>query len=107
MYDASTARVAGRTAAGDTEKRSQLHAKDLGGLTREWKSSTGGIAMSERVKYTLDESQIPEAWYNILADAPTAAQPVLHPGTKEPVTPEDLAPLFPMDLIMQEMSSER
>jgi len=63
--------------------------------------------MSEQIKYTLDESQIPEAWYNIAADAPFVVQPVLHPATKEPVGPEDLAPLFPMDLIMQEMSSER
>lgn len=63
--------------------------------------------MSEQVKYTLDESQIPEAWYNIAADAPSVAQPVLHPATKQPVGPEDLAPLFPMDIIMQEMSAER
>ena len=63
--------------------------------------------MSEQVKYILDESQIPEAWYNLLADAPFAAAPVLHPGTKEPIGPQDLAPLFPMDLIAQEVSTER
>jgi tryptophan synthase beta chain len=63
--------------------------------------------MSEQVKYTLDESQIPEAWYNLAADTPFAASPVLHPGTREPIGPEDLAPLFPMDIILQEVSSER
>ena len=63
--------------------------------------------MSERVKYELDEEHIPTSWYNILADAPFAATPVLHPGTHEPVTPPDLAPLFPMDLILQEVSTER
>ncbi len=63
--------------------------------------------MSDQVKYILDESQIPHAWYNIAADAPFAASPVLHPGTKQPITPDDLAPLFPMDLIAQEVSVER
>lgn len=63
--------------------------------------------MSGQVKFTLDESQIPEAWYNIAADAPFIASPVLHPGTKQPVGPEDLAPLFPMEIIMQEVSTER
>ena len=63
--------------------------------------------MSKQVKYTLDESQIPETWYNIAADVPFAASPVLHPGTKQPIGPEDLAPLFPMELIMQEVSTER
>lgn len=63
--------------------------------------------MSDQVKYMLDESQIPRGWYNIAADAPYAASPVLHPGTKQPITPDDLAPLFPMDLIAQEVSTER
>ncbi|HEX8917632.1 MAG TPA: TrpB-like pyridoxal phosphate-dependent enzyme [Chloroflexota bacterium] len=63
--------------------------------------------MSGQVKYTLDESRIPEAWYNLAADTPFAVSPVLHPGTQQPVTPDDLAPLFPMDLIMQEVSTER
>lgn len=63
--------------------------------------------MSERVKFTLDENQLPEAWYNIAADAPSAGAPPLHPGTKEPIGPEDLAPLFPMALIEQEVSTER
>jgi tryptophan synthase beta chain len=63
--------------------------------------------MSQQVKYVLDESQIPEQWYNIAADAPNVLTPVLHPGTKQPVTPDDLAPLFPMEIIMQEVSTER
>ena len=61
----------------------------------------------ESVKYLLDESQIPKAWYNILADLPVPLPPVLHPGTKQPIGPADLAPLFPMDLILQEVSTER
>jgi tryptophan synthase beta chain len=61
----------------------------------------------ERVKYILDEEHIPTAWYNILADLPEPLPPPLHPGTKKPVGPDDLAPLFPMELIKQEMSPER
>jgi tryptophan synthase beta chain len=59
------------------------------------------------IKYTLDESAIPERWYNILADFKNPPAPVLHPGTRQPVTPADLEPLFPMALIEQEMSPER
>jgi tryptophan synthase beta chain len=59
-----------------------------------------------RTKFLLDETQLPRRWYNILPDLPSAAQPVLHPGTKEPVGPDDLAPLFPMELIGQEVSEE-
>ena len=58
-------------------------------------------------KYLLREDQIPRHWYNILADAKSPPEPVLHPGTKKPVGPDDLAPLFPMALIEQEMSSQR
>ncbi|HEY4770921.1 MAG TPA: pyridoxal-phosphate dependent enzyme, partial [Myxococcales bacterium] len=58
-------------------------------------------------KYLLREDQIPRHWYNILADLKTPPAPVLHPGTKKPVTPEDLAPLFPRAIIEQEMSSRR
>ncbi|HNB50451.1 MAG TPA: TrpB-like pyridoxal phosphate-dependent enzyme [Anaerolineales bacterium] len=58
-------------------------------------------------KFLLDESKIPKAWYNINADMPVPPQPVLHPGTKEPVTPDFLSVLFPMSLIMQEISPER
>jgi tryptophan synthase beta chain len=58
-------------------------------------------------QYLLDESRIPKAWYNINPDIPVPPQPVLHPGTKEPVTPDFLGVLFPMALIQQEMSPER
>ena len=63
--------------------------------------------MTDTVKYVLDESHLPKAWYNIVADLPTPPPAVLHPGTQQPVTPDDLAPLFPMSLIMQEVSTER
>jgi tryptophan synthase beta chain len=63
--------------------------------------------MTERTKYLLDESKLPQAWYNINADMPVPPAPVLHPGTLEPVTPDFLAVLFPMALIMQEISTER
>jgi tryptophan synthase beta chain len=58
-------------------------------------------------KYLLDESQMPTSWYNIIPDLPAPPPPPLHPGTHEPVGPDDLAPLFPMDLILQEVSSDR
>jgi tryptophan synthase beta chain len=58
-------------------------------------------------KVNLDESEMPTRWYNILHDLPVPPPPVLHPGTGEPVGPEDLAPLFPMDLIAQEVSAEQ
>ena len=63
--------------------------------------------MSDSVKYQLDESRIPTCWYNIAADLPSPPPPVLHPGTLKPVGPDDLAPLFPMSLILQEVSTER
>lgn len=59
------------------------------------------------VKYLLAEDQMPAAWYNIQADLPVPPPPVLHPGTGQPIGPQDLAPLFPMALIMQEVSTER
>jgi tryptophan synthase beta chain len=61
----------------------------------------------EQVKYLLDEKEIPQYWYNIQADLPEPLPPSLHPGTKKPLTPEDLAPLFPMELIKQEVSTQR
>ena len=65
-------------------------------------------AMAEkRTKFVLDESRIPRVWYNIAADLPTPPAPVLHPGTGQPIGPADLAPLFPMALIGQEVSTER
>jgi len=63
--------------------------------------------VSEQTKYLLNEDQMPRVWYNIQADLPKPAPAVLHPGTLQPVGPDDLAPLFPMDLIMQEVSQER
>src|SRR5581483_1079806 len=65
--------------------------------------------MSERVltKILLDEAEQPTRWYNVLADLPTPPPPVLHPGTLQPVGPDDLAPLFPMELILQEVSTDR
>jgi len=63
--------------------------------------------MDESVKYFLSEDRIPKSWYNIAADLPSPAPPVLHPGTKQPVGPNDLTPLFPMSLIAQEVSTER
>jgi len=61
----------------------------------------------DTVKITLDESRIPKAWYNIAADLPVPLAPVIHPGTKQPIGPNDLAPLFPMELILQEVSTQR
>jgi len=55
----------------------------------------------------LDQKDMPTKWYNIQADLPEPLPPVLHPGTGKPITPNDLAPLFPMGLIMQEVSQER
>jgi tryptophan synthase beta chain len=63
--------------------------------------------MTDSVKYLLDEARIPKAWYNLQADLPTPLPPVLHPGTHQPVGPDDLAPLFPMALIAQEVTTER
>ncbi len=58
-------------------------------------------------KVLLDESEMPTRWYNVLHDLPTPPPAVLHPGTGQPVGPEDLAPLFPMDLILQEVSTDQ
>ena len=63
--------------------------------------------MSDTVKYLLDESRIPKTWYNIAADLPEPPVPPLHPGTGQPIGPDDLAPLFPMALLGQEVSAER
>jgi tryptophan synthase beta chain len=61
-------------------------------------------ATEAQTKFQLEESQLPRRWYNIRADMPTAPQAILHPGTGQPVGPDDLAPLFPMELIGQEVS---
>ncbi|MDA1100490.1 MAG: TrpB-like pyridoxal phosphate-dependent enzyme [Proteobacteria bacterium] len=63
--------------------------------------------MSNQIKYLLDEEKLPKTWYNLAADLPEPAPPVLHPGAGQPVGPDDLAPLFPMALIAQEVSAER
>ncbi len=63
--------------------------------------------MSKIKKIILNENEIPEKWYNIQPDMPNKPLPPLHPATKEPIGPEDLAPLFPMELIKQEVSQER
>ena len=58
-------------------------------------------------KFTLDESEMPTQWYNLVPDLPSPPPPALHPGTLQPAGPEDFAPLFPMDLILQEVSMDR
>jgi len=64
-------------------------------------------ALPRRTKFILDEERIPRAWYNIAADLPVPLPPPLHPGTGQPLGPGDLAPLFPMALILQEVSQDR
>jgi tryptophan synthase beta chain len=63
--------------------------------------------MSDQVRFMLNESDLPRSWYNINADMPVPPPPVLHPGTMEPVTPDFLSVLFPMALILQEVSTDR
>ena len=66
-----------------------------------------GSRVSDQIKFVLDETHIPKTWYNLVADLPKPLPPVLHPGTKQPIGPADLEPLFPMELIMQEVSADR
>jgi len=63
--------------------------------------------MADKIKFLLDEEDIPKSWYNIVSDLPVPPPAVLHPGTGQPVGPDDLAPLFSMAAIMQEVSGER
>ena len=63
--------------------------------------------MADKTKYLLDESELPTQWYNVVPDLPAPPPPPLHPGTGQPVGPDDLAPLFPQALIMQEVTGER
>ncbi|MCH2482967.1 MAG: TrpB-like pyridoxal phosphate-dependent enzyme [Gammaproteobacteria bacterium] len=63
--------------------------------------------MADSVKFNLDENEIPKSWYNIVSDLPEPPAPVIHPGTGQPIGPDDLAPLFTMAVIMQEVSAER
>jgi tryptophan synthase beta chain len=65
------------------------------------------MAEAARTRFDLSDGDIPERWYNILPDLPTPPPPVLHPATGQPIGPEDLAPLFPMEIIRQEVSTER
>src|SRR4051794_35625821 len=65
------------------------------------------MAGTAQHKILLDESQLPTQWYNVVPDLPSPPPPPLHPGTLQPVGPDDLAPLFPMDLILQEVTGER
>ncbi|MFD4192119.1 MULTISPECIES: TrpB-like pyridoxal phosphate-dependent enzyme [Amycolatopsis] len=63
--------------------------------------------MTGRTKYLLDESDLPTTWYNVIPDLPEPPPPPLHPGTREPVGPDDLAPLFPQAIIAQEVTQDR
>jgi tryptophan synthase beta chain len=65
------------------------------------------MSQATQRRYLLPESELPTHYYNIAADLPEPAPPPLHPGTREPIGPEALAPLFPMELIKQEVSAER
>src|SRR5580698_6841431 len=67
----------------------------------------GENSMDRQVKYVLQESEMPREWYNVIADLPSPPPPPLHPGTREPVGRDDLAPLFPAALIAQEVSPDR
>ena len=61
----------------------------------------------DQAKIVLEEKELPRQWYNLLADIPTPPKPPLHPATRQPIGPQDLAPLFPMELIRQEVATER
>jgi len=74
---------------------------------KERKPRQKATAASGPRKFVLGEGALPKRWYNIAADLPVMLPPPLHPGTLKPVGPDDLAPLFPMDLILQEVSAER
>ena len=64
------------------------------------------VDLPQQHKYLLDESEMPTRWYNVIPDLPSPPPPPLHPGTLQPVGPDDLAPLFPMDLILQEVTTD-
>ena len=65
------------------------------------------MSPAPQYRYVLPESELPTQWYNLVPDLPSPPPPPLHPGTLQPVGPDDLAPLFPMDLILQEVTTER
>jgi tryptophan synthase beta chain len=81
--------------------------RDAGRNDRRRASLRGRPTMAETVKYLLEERDIPTHWYNVMADLPSPPAPPLHPGTGKPIGPADLAPLFPMALIEQEVSAAR
>src|SRR5215468_8487273 len=76
-------------------------------VARYYCRDSGEASMTGQLKYLLQESDMPRSWYNIIADLPSPPPPPLHPGTLQPVGPDDLAPLFPKALIAQEVSPER
>ena len=63
--------------------------------------------MSDQTRFTLNETDLPKNWYNVMADSPVPPTAVLNPITREPITPEFLSVLFPMEIIRQEVSTER
>ena len=65
------------------------------------------MVRTDQTRFVLSQSELPKTWYNLVPDLPEPLPPVLHPGTGQPVGPADLAPLFPMALIMQEVSTDR
>ena len=97
----------GRIGAGGMPSKPHCHRGP--GLIRcpEIHRKFGERSMSDTVKYVLDEKEMPRSWYNLAADLPKPLPPVLHPGTMQPIGPADLAPLFPMEVIKQEVSTER
>src|SRR3712207_7915801 len=70
-----------------------------------WEKESGVADVTTKI--LLDESRMPTQWYNLVPDLPSPPPPPLHPGTLQPVGPDDLAPLFPMDLILQEVTGDR
>ncbi len=91
----------------DPASRRRLAGGAVGKRIQRLDPFEGEYSMSEQHKFLLEESRLPKAWYNINADLPVAPTPVLNPVTKEPVTPEFLNMIFPMNLIQQEVSAER
>src|ERR1700675_3958342 len=75
-------------------------------VRKRYLTSDREVIVAERTKITLDESEIPRQWYNVIPDLPAPPPPPLHPGTGQPIGPQDLAPLFPMELIRQEVSAD-
>src|SRR5690606_36673764 len=93
---------------GDAARRAQReHNRSIQGVESTPKEEGTTMADNGTRKYYLPESEMPNVYYNIMADLPEPPPPVLHPATGQPVGPDDLAPLLPMVLIMQEVSTER